>query len=161
MVMQRWRPGREVIPWRPIRQIDQVFDDMERQFEEVFDRPFFPVTWKREPHIRAWSPAMEVVEKENEYLLKAELPGMKKDDIDISVEEDTLIIKGERRAEEEKKGEGYHLCERCYGSFERSIALPKAIESEKVKACYENGLLELTIPKAPEAQPKKVEVSIK
>ncbi len=161
MVMGRWRPGRELIPWRPVREIEQVFDEMEKHFEEVFGRPFFPVAWKRAPAIRAWSPPLEVLEKENEYIVKAELPGMKKEEIEVSVVEDTLTIKGERKAEEEVKGEDYQLCERCYGSFERSILLPKAVDGKKITASYENGVLEITLPKAPEAKPKKVEITVK
>jgi HSP20 family protein len=134
---------------------------MEKDFEEVFGRPFFPVAWRRVPAVRAWSPPLEVMEKENEYFVKAELPGMKKEEIDVSMVEDTLTIKGERKAEEEVKEENYQLCERCYGSFERSITLPKAIDAKRIAATYENGILEITLPKAPEAKPKKVEISVK
>jgi HSP20 family protein len=87
---------------------------------------------------------LEVFEKEDEYVVKAELPGMKKEEIDISVIGDTLTIKGERKAEEEAKEENYYLCERCYGSFERSLSLPTAVETGKA-----------------EAKPKKVEISVK
>ena len=97
MVMERWRPGRELIPWRPVREIERVFDEMEKHFEEIFGRPFFPVAWKRAPAIRAWSPPLEVLEKEDEYIVRAELPGMKKEEIEVSVVEDTLTIRGRER----------------------------------------------------------------
>ncbi len=161
MAMGRWRRERELIPWRPIREIDEIFDEMEHHFEDVFGRPFFPVTWKRAPAVRAWSPPLEVFEREDEYIVKAELPGMKKEEIDISVIGDTLTIKGERKTEKEAKEEDYYLCERCYGSFERSLSLPTAVETGKVEAKYENGVLEIKLPKIPEAKPKRVEISVK
>jgi len=117
---------------------------MERHFEDVFGRPFFPVTWKRAPAVRAWSPPLEVFERENEYIVEAELPGMKKEEIAVLNQvQDTLTIKGERKAEKEAKEENYYLCERCYGNFERSLSLPSAVETGKVEARYENGVLEV------------------
>ena len=159
--MERWRPGRELISWRPIRELEKELEEMERHFEDIFGRPFFPIAWRRVPAKRAWSPPLEVYEKEDEYVVRAELPGMKKDEIDVSVVEDTLTIKGERKAEEEVKEENYYLCERCYGSFERSVTLPSAIDTEKIKASYENGVLEIRLPKVPAVKPKKVEISVK
>ncbi len=153
--------GRELVPWRPIRELDEAFDEMERTFEEIFGRPFYPVAWRRSPAVRAWSPPLEVYEKEEEYVVKAELPGMKKEEIDISLVGDTLTIKGERKAEEEVKKESYHLCERCYGSFERSLSLPTEVDAAKVEAKYENGVLEIKLPKVPEAKPKKLEIKVK
>jgi len=153
--------GRELAPWRPIRELDRVFDEMERTFEEIFGRPFYPVTWRRSPQVRAWSPPLEVYEKEDEYVVKAELPGMKKDEIEISLVGDALTIKGERKAEEEIKHEDYYLCERCYGSFERSVTLPAEVDAAKVEAKYENGILEVRLPKVPEAKPKKLEIKVK
>lgn len=153
--------SREIAPWRPIRELDRVFDEMERTFEEIFGRPFYPVTWRRSPVVRAWSPPLEVYEKEDEYVVRAELPGMKKEDIDISLIGDTLTIKGERKAEEEVKSEDYYLCERCYGSFERSVTLPAEVDTAKVEAKYEKGILEVRLPKVPEAKPKKLEIKVK
>ena len=100
-------------------------------------------------------------EKDEKFVVRAELPGMKKEDADISVLGDTLTIKGERKAEAEVKDEDYYRCELCYGKFSRSVALPAAVEAGKVQASYENGILEITLPKAEEAKPKKVEVKVK
>jgi HSP20 family protein len=102
-----------------------------------------------------------VFEKEDEYVVRAELPGMKKEEIDISAAGDSLTIKGERKAEKEAKEKDYYLCERCFGSFERSLSLPTAVETGKVEARYENGVLEIKLPKVPEAKPKRVEISVK
>jgi HSP20 family protein len=158
MVMERWRPGRGLIPWRPFREVEE----MQRHFEDLFGRPFLPAMWRRIPTMEmGWAPAIEVFEKEDKFVVKAELPGMKEDDIDISVVGDTLTIKGERKAESEVKEEDYYCCERSYGSFSRSIAMPSNVDAKKIEASYEDGVLEVSLPKAPEVKPKKISVSAK
>jgi HSP20 family protein len=158
MVMERWRPGRGLVPWQPFRELQE----MERRFEDIFSRPFLPAVWRRIPTVEmGWAPAIEVFEKEDKFVVKAELPGMKEEDIDISVVGDTLTIKGERKAESEVKEEDYYCCERSYGSFSRSIAIPSNVNANKIEASYEDGVLEVSLPKAPEVKPKKVTVSVK
>jgi HSP20 family protein len=110
---------------------------------------------------RGWAPAIEVFEKEDKFVVKAELPGMKEEDIDVSVVGDTLTIKGERKAESEVKEEDYYCCERSYGSFSRSIALPSSVDAKKIEASYEDGVLEVSLPKAPGVKPRKISVSAK
>ncbi|RLC62978.1 MAG: Hsp20/alpha crystallin family protein, partial [Chloroflexi bacterium] len=95
------------------------------------------------------------------YVIKAEIPGVKDKDIDVSVEGDTLTIKGEKKAESEVKEENYHRSERYYGSFFRSIPLPSTGDAEKMEASYEDGVLEVSLPKAAEVKPKKIPVSTK
>jgi len=149
MVMERWRTLREI-------------EKMERRFEDIFGQPFLPSVWRRIPMLEmGWAPAIEVFEKEDKFVVKAEIPGMKEDDIDVSVVGDTLTIKGERKAESEVKEEDYYCCERSYGSFSRSIALPSTVDASKIKADYEGGILEVSLPKAPEVKPKKIAVSAK
>jgi len=158
MTMERWRPGRGLAPWRPFRELGE----MERRFEDIFDRPFLPAVWRRIPTVdMGWAPAIEVFEKEDKFVVKAELPGMKEEDIDISVVGDTLTVKGERKAESEVKEEDYYCCERSYGSFSRSIAVPSNVDAKKIEANYEDGVLEVSLPKAPEVKPKKIAVSAK
>ena len=158
MVMDRWRPGRGLIPWRPFMEIEE----MERRFEDIFARPFLPAVWRRIPTVEmGWAPAIEVFEKEDRFVVKAELPGMREEDIDVSVVGDTLTIKGERKAESEVKEEDYYCCERSYGSFSRSIAVPSNVDAKKIEASYEDGVLEVSLPKAPEVKPKKISVSTK
>jgi HSP20 family protein len=158
MVMERRRPGRGIIPWRPFRELEE----MERRFEDILGRPFLPSVWRRLPiEERGWAPAIEVFEKEDKFVVKAELPGMKEEDIDISVVGDTLTIKGERKAESEVKEEDYYCCERSYGSFSRSIAVPPNVDTKKIEASFEDGVLEVSLPKAPEVKPKKIAVSAK
>jgi HSP20 family protein len=110
---------------------------------------------------RGWAPAIEVFEKEDRFVVKAELPGMKQEDIDLSVVGDTLTIKGQRKAETEVREEDYYCCERSYGSFFRSVALPSTVDAKKIEASYEDGVLEVTLPKAPEVKPKKVPILVK
>jgi len=102
-----------------------------------------------------------VFEKEDKFVVKAELPGMKEEDIDISVVGDTLTIKGERKAESEVKEEDYYCCERSYGNFSRSIAVPPNVDAKNIEASFEDGVLEVNLPKVPEVKPKKIAVSAK
>jgi len=158
MVMERWRPGRGLIPWRTLRELEEL----ERHFEEIFGRPFQPAVGRRLPtEERGWVPPIEVFEKEGKFVVKAELPGMKEENIDVSVVGDMLTIKGERKTETEVKEEDYYCCERSYGSFFRSIALPSTVDAKKIEASYESGVLEVSLPKAPEVKPKKISVSAK
>ena len=158
MTMERWRPGWGLTPWRPMRDLEEV----ERRFEDIFGRSFLPTVWGRLPvEQREWAPSIEVFEKEDKFVVKVELPGMKEEDIDVSVVGDTLTIKGERKAESEVKEEDYYCCERSYGSFLRSIALPSHVDANKIEASCEDGVLEVSLPKVPEVKPKKIAVSAK
>ena len=158
MTMERWRPGWGLTPWRPLRELEEV----ERRFGDIFGQSFLPAAWGRLPmEQRGWTPAIEVFEKEDRFLVKAELPGMKEEDIDVSAVGDTLTIKGERKTESEVKEEDYYCCERSYGSFFRSIALPSHVDAQKIEASYEDGVLEVSLPKIPEVKPKKISVSAK
>ncbi len=156
--MARERRGTEMATWRPVRDIDRVFDEMEETFEDVFGRPFYPVAWARTPEIRAWSPPMEIYEDNDSYTVRLELPGVNKDDINVSATEDTVTISGERKAPEQTQEQSYSLCERCYGSFERTITFPAAVNSDNIEANFDNGILELKIPKSEQAVGKKVEI---
>jgi len=153
MAIERWRP------WDELR-------EMERRMEEMTRYPLMtmrhPLVWWRVPSEElGWTPSVEMYEKDDKFVVRTELPGMKKEEFDISVLGNTLTIKGERKAESEVKDEDYYRCELCYGKFSRSVALPAAVEAKKVEANYENGILEVTLPKAEEAKPKKVEVKVK
>ncbi len=158
MTLERWRPSWGLIPWRPLREMEE----MERRFEDIFGRSLIPEMWRRlQTEGRAWTPAIEVFEKEDKYVVKAELPGTKQEDLDISVTGDTLTIRGEKKAETEVKDENYICRESSYGSFHRSIGLPSNIDSQKIEASFEDGVLEISLPKAVEVKAKKVSVSAK
>ena len=157
MTMERWRPRWGLSPLRPLRE----FEEMERLMSVMF-RSSFPVLWRRAPgEERGWMPPVEMFEREDKFVVKAELPGMKKEDIDISVVGDALTIKGERKAETEIKEEDYHCCERSYGTFFRSISMPSAVDTKKIEANYEEGVLEISLPKAAEVKPKKIAIGPK
>jgi HSP20 family protein len=153
MAIQRWNPWGELA-------------EMERRMDETMRYPLMtwrhPLLWWRAPtENMAWLPSLEMYEKEDKVVVRAEIPGMKQEEIDISVEDSTLTIKGERKAESEVKDEDYYRCELSYGRFSRSIALPSKVQAEKVAASYDDGILEITLPKAPEAKPKKIAVKAK
>lgn len=155
MTIKRWRPH-WARRWEPFRDLDE---EMERFFEEW---PFRWHPWTRRAlAMREWAPRLDMFDREDRVIVKAELPGVDREDIDISVASGVLTIKGERKAEEEVKNEDYYCCERYRGSFYRAIQLPADLDTEKIEASYENGVLEITLPKVPEVTPKKISVSVK
>lgn len=109
---------------------------------------------------RPWSPAVDISETENELVLKADLPEMKLEDLDIQLENGTLTLKGERKFEKSDKDRGYHRIERSYGSFVRAFSLPEYADAEKVAADYKNGVLTITVPKKEVAKPRAIKVSV-
>lgn len=146
---------------RPSGEIESIRRDIERMFEELGEWPgrFRPWWGRRWLARAAYFPTLDMFDKKDEIVIKAELPGIEKEEVDISVTEDTLTIKGEAKKEEEIKDEDYYCCERSYGSFSRSIDLPVAVQPEKVKATFKDGMLEIHLPKA--AKPKGVKVEVK
>jgi HSP20 family protein len=129
-------------------------EEMDRLFESPFG-PFF-----RSPgSFRSWSPALDVYQDKDSFTVVVELPGLKKEEIDISLHDDVLTISGERRAHEKKGKEGFRT-ERFYGSFQRTVTLPAAVDAKNVKASYQDGILKVVLPKAEEAKPKQIEVSV-
>ena len=153
MAIERWRPRWGITPWRPSRELEE----WERLFDDFFGRS--PLRLPVEE--RGWMPAVDVFEKEDKFVVKAELPGMKEDDINVSVVGDTLSIKGEKKTETEIKDEDYYRCERSYGSFYRSIPLPSNVDANKIEASFEDGVLEVVLPKSAKVKPKKIAVSAK
>jgi HSP20 family protein len=132
---------------------------MEREMEGLFGRFFrdwpFPRLFGEG---RAIAPAVDMLDKKDEVVLRADLPGLEQKDIDVTVEEGVLTIRGERREEKEVKDEDYYCCERWAGSFERSLTLPAGVDAEKVRASFKNGILEVHVPKVEKAKGKKIEI---
>jgi HSP20 family protein len=153
MAIERWRPRWGLSPWRPFRELEE----WERRFDDLLGRPL----WRLPVEEKSWMPAVDVFEKEDRFIVKAELPGMKEEDIDISVVGDTLSIKGEKKTETEVKEEDYYRCERSYGSFYRSIPIPSNVDANKIEASFDDGVLELVLPKSAKIKPKKIAVSAK
>jgi HSP20 family protein len=110
--------------------------------------------------LNAWAPAVDIYEDENSFMIKAELPEVKREDVKVNLHENTLSITGERRIENEERREGYHRVERSYGQFYRSFTLPPNVNTEEIGAEFKDGMLRLTIPKKEEAKPKQIEVKI-
>jgi HSP20 family protein len=135
-------------------------EEMGRRFEDVFGRPFLPGIWRLLPSEEmVWAPAIDVLEKEDKFLVKVELPGVKEEDANVTVAGDTLVIEGEKKAESEVTKKGYHYTETSYGSFSRSITMPSTVDVNRIEANYDRGVLVITLPKAPEVKPRKITVA--
>ena len=142
----------KLVRWNPYREMVGMLNAMDRLVDsDTLDRRYVARPTN-------WGLALDVTESEDDYTLKASLPGIAPEDIDISFEKDLLTIKGESKEEQEVEDRRYHLRERRYGSFCRSIRLPKAIDAENIEANYEAGVLSLRLPKLEEAKPKRIEV---
>jgi len=147
-----------IVRWDPFKDFLSVHDRINRLFEDVWgeEKEGLPSLLRR----RGWAPALDMYETDKEVVVKAELPGLKTKDVDISVDEDRLTIKGERKFEEEVKEENFYRLERRYGSFERVIPLPTGVKKDAIKAAYKNGILEIHLPKAEEVKPKRIKVKV-
>jgi len=144
-----------LVRWDPVRELDTFQTDMNRLFDSFFGR--------REgggngSYGRRWIPAMDLVETDDALVLRADLPGLDRDDIEIEVKDNVLTVSGERKADHEEKGEGFYRVERAFGRFSRSLDLPRGIDASGVKADFEQGVLEVRIPKPEERKPTKVEI---
>ena len=147
--LTRWQPAGEFTKLRD--QMDRMFEDWPRIFGRRID----------EEGLRgAWMPAVDIRETKDAFDVTAELPGIDAKDVDVSVQENTLTIRGERRREEVKENETVHRIEREYGVFERSFTLPRSADAEKIQAKYREGVLSLTVPKREEAKPKSLKISV-
>jgi HSP20 family protein len=161
MLKENRKETREVTPWRPFSELSNIEREAERMFGDFFRRPFLGMTWPdrfREVGIR--EPAIEVYEEKDDMVIKAEVPGMKKEDLEINLSGNMLTIKGEKKQEEEVKKKGYYYSERSYGSFLRTIDLPKEVQTEKARANFKDGVLEVRLPKTEEAKRKEVKVKV-
>lgn len=156
MTTERRKSEKSLAARQPSREIEETG----RRFEDVFGRPFLPGIWRAFPSEEmVWAPAIDVVEEEDKFSVKVELPGVKEEDVNVSIAGDTLTIEGEKKAESEVKRKGYYYSETSYGSFSRSITIPSTIDIGKIEANYDKGVLEISLPKAPEVQPKKITVA--
>ncbi len=157
MFLERWRPGAQLVSrWDPIAEMA----DLHRQMDQVFREFFGPTPFRMAATEAVWSPLVDVHEAKDSIQLHVELPGIKQEDIQVSIEGDTLTLKGERKREAEVKQDQYHRIERSYGRFERSILLPTVVDPSRVKATYRDGVLEIQLPKKEEAKPKEIKVEV-
>jgi HSP20 family protein len=137
--------------WEPLRELATVQQQMRRMLEDVFGGS----AGEMEERERRWLPSMDVVDRDNELLLRFDLPGVPKEDINVEIEDGTLVVSGERRSEQEERGERFYRRERSFGSFTRSIPLPEGIDPEQIKADFREGVLELRVPKPAQRSQKK------
>lgn len=145
-----------LVRWDPFRELEEMSDRLNR----VFTRPAARTNGKEQLTVADWMPIVDISETDGEYLIKAELPEVKKEDVKVTVENGVLTIQGERRQEKEEKGKKYHRVERSYGSFVRSFTLPESIDEGGVRAEYKDGVLNLHLPKSEKVKPKAIEVKV-
>ena len=154
---------RSVTPWRPFMGLTDRDRDMDSLLEDFFGRrarPWWPERWSRTEAMELTPPNVDVFEEKDDIVVKAELPGIEKDNIEVNLTDHMLTIKGEKKKAEEIKRENYYRAERSYGSFLRTLELPKDIYADKVKASFKNGILEVRMPKTEEAKAKEVKVKV-
>jgi HSP20 family protein len=154
MYLTRWQ-NPETSLWPTFDRLSNLHSELDRLFES----PLFHLAHGSQ-RLNDWSPAIDLHENKDNFIILAELPGMKKEDIEISLHEGALTISGERRSEEKLEDGETFRTERFFGKFHRSVVLPKPVKADKVSASYKDGVLTVTLPKTEEVKPKQIEVSI-
>ena len=143
-----------IVRWEPLRELTTLQNEMNRLFNTAFDAP----ASGGGAGLRRWMPAMDLVETDEHFVLRADLPGMTENDVKIELEDTILTVSGERRAEHEEEKEGYHRVERAFGSFTRTLTLPKGVDPEAISASFDKGVLEVRIPKPEERKPRRITI---
>jgi HSP20 family protein len=144
-----------IVRWEPLRELGSLQNEMNRLFNTVFETP---PPGNGGSTMRRWVPSMDLVETDEHFVLRADLPGMSEEDIKIEFEDGTLTVSGERKAEHESKSEGFYRVERAFGSFSRSLTLPQGIDPEAVTASFDRGVLEVRVPKPEQRKPRRIEI---
>jgi HSP20 family protein len=155
MFLTRW--NRAESPTRT--NFEQLFD-LRDELDRLFETPFGELG-RASRLFNNWAPAVDLYEDKDSFIVKAELPGMKREDIEVSLHEGMLTLAGERKSEEKTDNADTHRTERFFGRFQRSLTLPKAVKTDKVAAQYRDGVLTVTLPKSEEVKPKQIEVNVK
>ena len=145
----------EVVAWTPFEGLSRVQPRFNRLFDDSFERSRPSAAAGRD-----WYPAVDILESKDAYLLRAELPGMNKEDFNLELKERTLTLTGERKASKPAEGVEYRSMERVNGKFVRSFALPEMVKHDGIQATYKDGILEIHIPKAEEAKPRQIQISV-
>jgi HSP20 family protein len=153
--------ARELTVWKPLKELAPFdFDQMRREMDRLWDSFFERGAKTRTEEAVEWYPSLDVAETKNDLIVKAEVPGMDPKNIDISLSNGILTIRGERKQEKEEKEEDYHLIERSYGTFIRSVRLPNEVQGDKISASYKNGVLKITLPKSEEAKKREIKIKV-
>ncbi|SRR5258706_3521717 len=153
MALIRWKRP-ETARWDPFHQLSNLRDQLDRFFES----PFPALSEGMQPFMSGWSPALDLYDDKDNLVVKAEIPGIKKEEIEISLHDGVLTLSGERREEKNHEGSDIHRSERFVGRFQRTLTLPAQVDVDKVKATYQDGILKVTLPKSPTAKPKQIQV---
>ncbi|HEX5220340.1 MAG TPA: Hsp20/alpha crystallin family protein [Verrucomicrobiae bacterium] len=153
MNIVKWQ--RPTLAWPSFGRLANLHDEIDRLFES----PFSELT-RTSQLLSGWTPALDVYEDKDSFVVKAELPGMKKEDIEVSLHDGSLSISGERKTESKREDSEVYRAERFFGRFQRTVSLPAGVAADKVKAAYNDGILTITLPKTEEAKPKKIDVSV-
>lgn len=146
-----------VIRWEPARELQSIQQEMNRLFGTFFDTQAGNLNGSG---LRRWVPAMDLVEEGDQFVLRADLPGVSEDDVQIELEDDVRTISGERKSVQEQRRDGYHRIERSSGRFSRSLSLPEGVDPDGIHAHFENGVLELKVPKPAQRKPRRVAISV-
>ena len=146
-----------LVRWEPARELHTLQSEMNRLFNTFFDTP---TAGSGNGGTRRWVPAMDLVETDDHFVLKADLPGLAEGDVKIEVQENVLTLSGERRFEHEVKKDGFYRLERGAGQFSRSLTLPDGVDAEAIAATFEKGVLEVRIPKPEQRKPRKVQIGV-
>lgn len=141
----------KLVRWDPLQELLAMSNRLNRTVND-------PYTQRTEDSFGAWAPPVDILERQDHLVIRAEVPGVHKEDMDVRIENGVLTLHGERKEEKDVKEENAHLMERVYGSFTRSFSLPTTVDATKVTATYKDGVLEVTVPKVETAKPKKVEI---
>jgi HSP20 family protein len=160
---EKEKETKAVTPWRPFMDLTRWERDMDRMMEDFFGRrprPWWPPRWFGNEEMQLTAPAVDMFEEKDDIVVKAEIPGMEKENIEVNLTDHTLTIKGEKKKEDEVKKENYYRSERSYGSFLRTLPLPADVQGDKVKASFKNGVLEVRLPKTEAAKAKEVKVKV-
>lgn len=156
MSLIRWSPKRELAAW------PSELSNVQREINRLFDNFFHGDVQADESFFSSvWTPAVDIAEQDDQYIVKVELPGVHKDDVKITLESNILTIRGEKKQEKEITEDNYHRVERSYGSFQRSFTLPTTVKADKIDAGVKDGILTVSLPKVEEAKPKQIEVKVK
>ena len=146
-----------LVRWEPVRELNSIQSEMNRLFNTFFDTT---TTGSDNGGARRWMPAMDLVETEEHFVLRADLPGLAEDDVTVELQDGVLTVAGERRAEHESREEGFYRLERATGSFSRSLTLPDGVDPDAIAASFDRGVLEVRIPKPEQRKPRRVEIAV-
>jgi HSP20 family protein len=147
-----------LVRWEPVRELTSLQTEMNRLFNTFFETPSGGTG--NGGTLRRWLPPMDLVETDEHFVLRADLPGLSEADVNIELEDNVLAVSGERKAEHEDKREGFYRLERSFGEFRRSLTLPEGVDADGISAAFDKGVLEVRIPKPAERKPRRVEIQV-